>query len=488
LKGYGVQTIPNLFKTDVNFKQNLIKEMQKVGIQILVIPPLYDVDFEIKCLVEAAKAAQVEHIIHLSPLYLTDLTSKFPEEIVEMHKQSEATVFNSGISYTLLRINILMQEFTEWFLSKQSRAFFLPALHGKISWLDAKDIALSIMSIIENPPAFNQQTYTLTGSSAISCEDAVKLFSSTLQLPFSSVPASEGKIKKRMMERLVVNETQVENMLFAFKYALGKDIGSAVSMDIKKITASTSRTFEEYIEGERESFEGKFKLTISVVGSMKYVCPLLFEKLFFKGFKTKNIIFSPLDRDYENTIYSLAGMESAKTKGNRKASISLNSAMSFSKKMRKFLKGAGKAVLFVPQSSHNHDALPTESLFKTIDICNEIELKHIVLVSDFPSAIQNKNVLNDVRDYLAERKIAVTEVHVNYTHQQISQLIDYQLQIGNSFSLPFKNQTAMSIIDADDVATALERIITEPTNRFYNKILKLTGSKCLSVEDISAIV
>lgn len=417
-----------------------------------------------------------------------------------MHKEFEINIVMTDIDATLIRTNIMMQEFAEWFLNKQARTFFLPRMSGAITWVDAKDVAMAIMNIITATSPVPSEI-TLTGSASLSCEEVVKQFSSVIQMPFSSAIISEEKLRRKMMETLNIDESQAINMIDAFKFAVEKERGAFVTKDFKQLTMVDPSTFEDYIARDREVFEGKFKYTIAVIGSHRYICPILFEKLFCKGFKTYNAIFSPLDREYQNTVYSLANAEEPATqKKARKASININSLLGYATKMRKFMKGAAKMLMFMPFSSYMTDfKLSDELLRKTLDICEEQGVKHIVLVADFGFVVKNQIYVKYALDYIVDKKIHYTLLAVNYTFQMISQLVgmymqllislDYQLQTSNVFAVSHEKQNVkMSLVNAEDVALAIEQVLIDNSGKFTNKTFRVTGPKSLSFDDIAAVV
>jgi uncharacterized protein YbjT (DUF2867 family) len=64
--------------------------------------------------------------------------------IVELHRRAEQVLRESFIPFTILRPNFFMQNFIVFFSHtiKSQDSLYIPAGDGKVSFVDARDIAL----------------------------------------------------------------------------------------------------------------------------------------------------------------------------------------------------------------------------------------------------------------------------------------------------------------------------------------------------------
>lgn len=117
--------------------------------------------------VDQAKAAGIEHIVVMTGLHV----EKAPDTVG--YRRVEKYVMASGIPYTILRPSWFMQFFQFPFILatiKQRAGIYLPAGDGKVSFIDARDIAaVAATALTEDRHAGKE--YPLTGGEALSFAD-----------------------------------------------------------------------------------------------------------------------------------------------------------------------------------------------------------------------------------------------------------------------------------------------------------------------------
>lgn len=151
-----------------------------------------------------ARSAGVEHIVKLSVM-------RVEEDDIFHHRTSEIRIENSGISFTHLRPNTFMQNFTNYDLDaiKNRHELRFPAGVGKTSFIDARDISEVAAKILLQSSDHVNQAYTLTGPDALSYGEVARLFSDALGATINYVdttdsddPIDHYKIKHKFYQSL----------------------------------------------------------------------------------------------------------------------------------------------------------------------------------------------------------------------------------------------------------------------------------------------
>ena len=109
----------------------------------------------------------------------------------------------SGIAYTFLRPNAFMQNFVNFYSHtiKEQGALSLPAGDGKVSFVDARDIAaVAVQALTNNNGKHNSKTYDITGPEAISYDEAVNILSEQVGKKISYVKVSKDDAFKAMKD------------------------------------------------------------------------------------------------------------------------------------------------------------------------------------------------------------------------------------------------------------------------------------------------
>lgn len=118
---------------------------------------------ELECsFINATARAGVCHIV--SVLHAGELPSMFQQ----WHRQIEEHLESSGMIWTHLRSNMLMQNM-RWFAQTIARqgAFYHLVGDTKISHVDAQDVA-AVAAVCLSESGHGNQVYELTGSEAVS--------------------------------------------------------------------------------------------------------------------------------------------------------------------------------------------------------------------------------------------------------------------------------------------------------------------------------
>jgi len=123
---------------------------------------------------------------------------------------------------------------------------------GAITMVDARDVA-SVAAVALTATGHEGNTYLVTGPEPLAFIDAAQQLSVVLKRPIRYVDASPEQARNGML-RAGMPEWYVEDMLgfYAF-YATGA--GAVVSDVVPRIVGQPGRSFREFVEDYRETFQ-----------------------------------------------------------------------------------------------------------------------------------------------------------------------------------------------------------------------------------------
>lgn len=193
--------------------------------------------------IQAAKRAGVKHIVKFS-MFGADADSPFP--LAQWHRQTEQEIESSGIAWTHLRPNDLMQNMRRFIESiKTEGTINLPVEEGKISMVDLRDVAaVAVKTLTE--PGHEGQAYTLTGSEALSYTDIAQKLSSASDRSIRYVSPSMETFKQGLMQS---GTPEAAADLMGAMYTLEQQNHNAEVTDtVSKITGKSCITFDEFAQ------------------------------------------------------------------------------------------------------------------------------------------------------------------------------------------------------------------------------------------------
>lgn len=192
--------------------------------------------------VTAAQRAGVRHLVKLSVLRAGELPSTFQQ----WHRQIEAQIEASGMAWTHLRPNMLMQNM-RWFTPTmaQQGAFYHSIGDTLVSHVDGADVA-AVAALCLSQPGHENQTYDLTGAEAISFSQVAAYFSQALGRPIQYIPVSPADLKAA---RLANGEPawylDAEAELFA---AWQAGAGTAIDPTLSQLLGRAPARFADYAQ------------------------------------------------------------------------------------------------------------------------------------------------------------------------------------------------------------------------------------------------
>jgi uncharacterized protein YbjT (DUF2867 family) len=179
MKGVGVRAgiraaeAHKITTSDVEISEFNFEDMSTIdrsldGIKILfLVTPIAREQVEYaRRTIDRAISLGVEHIINIS-IMGSDLEPG--TQVTRWHRRVERYLENCGITYTILRPNMYMQNFLR-FMQPSGGFLFLPLNSAKVSYVDARDIAAVAAAIITNGSKYGNKVFEITGPAALSME------------------------------------------------------------------------------------------------------------------------------------------------------------------------------------------------------------------------------------------------------------------------------------------------------------------------------
>lgn len=198
---------------------------------------------ELECnFIEAAKRTGVKHIVKLSVMGAGELPSTFQK----WHREIEVQLEQSGIAWTHLQPNMLMQNI-RWFTETiaQNGAFYNCVGDAKISHVDARDVA-AVAAVCLTEVGHENISYVLTGDKAITFNEVADILGKALGRSVNYVDLPPADLKAA---RLANGEPEwyldAELELCA---CWKQGAGSAVTDTIAQVTNKKPTSHEEFVQ------------------------------------------------------------------------------------------------------------------------------------------------------------------------------------------------------------------------------------------------
>jgi uncharacterized protein YbjT (DUF2867 family) len=232
-------------------KPDSIKKAMDGRENAFLLPPITENQFKLeKNFIDAVKEAGVKHVVKYSAI---GADPDSPSAILKYHGQSEEYLKDSGLTYTLIRPNLFMQNFVNFYGQqiRKKKEIRLPLKNARCGYVDVRDTVRLIKKVLTSNENKNK-TYTVTGPESLSCLEITGLFSEAMGKKISYVEIKPKEFKKDMMDA-GVKEGVAE--AYSELYKLIRDgLYDQVTDDIYKLTNRQPHTFEEFLDDNIKFF------------------------------------------------------------------------------------------------------------------------------------------------------------------------------------------------------------------------------------------
>lgn len=194
--------------------------------------------------IDAARESGVKYIVKYS-IVGADPDSR--SVLLRRHGESEQYLKDSGLRYAIIRPNILMQNFVNYYGPeiRDDRKIYLPLKNAKCGYVDVRDTVRLIANVLTQN-GLKKKMYHVTGPESLSCGDLAELFSNALGKKVTYVDIKPKDFKKRMSEAGV--SEQEADAYTQFYKLLSNGLCDEVTDWVYKVTDKQPRTFDEFLD------------------------------------------------------------------------------------------------------------------------------------------------------------------------------------------------------------------------------------------------
>ncbi len=217
----------------------------------LLTPVMLDAASVVASIAEAAKRAGVKRIVRLSAI---GADPRGQLTLGRWHGEAEEVIKSSGVPYVMLRPTSFMQNFVNFFAPaiKAQNAFYAPAGDGRVSLVDARDVAAVAVAALTQD-RHEGQAYELTGPEALSYHDVAERLSRATGKQINYVNVSEDDARKGMAA-MGIPAWFIEPFLEL--YALQRaGYAAGISPAVAEVTGREPITFAQFAADYADAFK-----------------------------------------------------------------------------------------------------------------------------------------------------------------------------------------------------------------------------------------
>ena len=246
---YGSSKIVEIMHMDYNKPETIAASLDKVGkLFLLTLPSLNMTEISSKVVSEAKKNG-VQYIVKLS-VYGADAQPGIT--IGRLHRQQEKIIEESGISYTFLRSSAFMQNFVNYYgyNIKAQNAIYLPAGEGKVSFVDARDIAALAAKLLLSEDnritQYENKAHVVTGPEALSYGQVTEIISKEIGKKVSYIDTEEADARK-ILESMSFEDWLIDAILEEF-YNTKAGNRSTTTNAVEEIIGRKPTSFAQFVK------------------------------------------------------------------------------------------------------------------------------------------------------------------------------------------------------------------------------------------------
>ena len=238
---------------DYNKPETVAAALHNVStLYLLTLPSLHMSDTSLKVISEAKKQG-VEYIVKQS-VFGADAEPGIL--IGRLHRQEEKIIEESGIAYTFMRPSAFMQNLVNYFgyTIKTQNAIFLPAGEGKVSFVDARDIAAVAAKLLlrTHGTQYDNRAVVVTGSEALSYGQCAEVISKQADRQTAYIDITEDDARKGL-KAMGTEDWLIEAILEEFRQTkLGNRSKTINTME--EILGRKPNSFENFVKDYANAF------------------------------------------------------------------------------------------------------------------------------------------------------------------------------------------------------------------------------------------
>ncbi len=239
-----------LFEMDFNNSNTISRALEGID-KVFFLTPLIPDMVEIgDRFVASAKKADIKHIVRMSGM---GADNEDAITLGKMHREIEKKIEDSGIPFTHVRPNSFMQNFLMYAQTiKEQNAFYAPIEDGKVSYVNVRDIASVISTVLTNK-GHEGKGYTITGPIALSNYEIADILSNVTGRTIKYINVSDNDTRKFMSD-MGMHDWLIDLLMELLAIQRAGYV-SYVSPDVKEVTGHNAVSFEEFTHEYSSAFK-----------------------------------------------------------------------------------------------------------------------------------------------------------------------------------------------------------------------------------------
>src|SRR5215469_3624260 len=236
---------------DLRDPNGLARAMQGVATVALVLTDAPDMETLGLNAVNAAKAADVQRLLWFSSFGAKrDNQARFSKR----HPVIDEAVRSSGIPYTILRPNFLMQNFAFFYgdVIRTTGTIFLPLGDARVSHLDLRDLAEAAAAALTEDRHINK-TYDLSGPEALHTEEVAEQMSAATGRAIRYQPISVAEMESSLREA-GMDTWFAEGLAELYGWIRDSGLGSEVTDNVEHLLGRKATRFRQFAADERTAW------------------------------------------------------------------------------------------------------------------------------------------------------------------------------------------------------------------------------------------
>ena len=190
--------------------------------------------------VEAAASAGVRHLIYIS-FYGAAPDATFT--LARNHFSTERHIEDSGMTWTSLRDNVYLDFLP--LLAGADGVIRGPAGEGRVAAVAQDDIAAAAVTVLRDPAGHDSRTYSLTGPSSITLQEAAAVLTSSLGRTFTF---HDETLDEAYASRALYGAPSWQVDAWVSTYtAIACGALAGVTNDVKRLTGRTPLSLEQLL-------------------------------------------------------------------------------------------------------------------------------------------------------------------------------------------------------------------------------------------------
>ncbi len=200
-------------------------------------------------------ACQAQSILFVVKQSAMGAAPDAPAKTLQMHHAVEEKLKNSGMAYCIVQPNSFTQNLLAHAQSvKEQGAIYAPLGEGKVSYIDVRDVANVVASILtDDMEKHKNKTYILTGPAAVSMQENAKSISDITNKKVVYYPVSDEEGKNAMLG-FGMDEWLADDLVAIARLgAEGK--ADQTSDAVQEITGTKPRAVKDTLENFQSAFQ-----------------------------------------------------------------------------------------------------------------------------------------------------------------------------------------------------------------------------------------